>query len=262
MSPRHPPIQVFVVLSLSLLLGAPLRAEETSGAARPDRERPTARVRGESTRIEEIVVTGRRREEMIQQTPLSITAFESEDLEARGLTQIDDLGKSVAGLKFDTIPGRSNIASIYIRGVGQVSESDELDPGVALYVDGVYYPRLVGSVIPLLDLERVEVLRGPQGTLFGKNSVGGAIQLITRKPGSELGGRAQVRAGNRDLVETQASIDVPLMAERVFSRVSFTTATDDGFVTNVLDGEKTGDNKLLAGRAALRILPGDGIEAN
>ncbi len=262
MSLRCPSLQVFVVLSLCVLLGTALRAEETSGPARPDRERPAQHARGESSRIEEIVVTGRRREEMIQQTPLSITAFESEDLEARGLTQIDDLGKSVAGLKFDTIPGRSNIARIYIRGVGQVSESDELDPGVALYVDGVYYPRLVGSVIPLLDLERVEVLRGPQGTLFGKNSVGGAIQLITRKPGSEVGGRAQVRAGNRDLIETQASIDMPLVSERVFSRISLTTATDDGYVTNLVDGEKTGDNKLLAGRAAVRILPADGIEAN
>jgi iron complex outermembrane recepter protein len=249
---------------LSLLLSAAVLADEAPQPPQPlesEKKPPSSqRARSESSRIEEIVVTGRRRDEMLQKTPVSIVAFESNDLEARGLTQIDDLGRNVAGLKFDTIPGTNNTARIFIRGVGQVSGSDELDPGVAVYVDGVYYPRLLGSVISLLDLERVEVLRGPQGTLFGKNAVGGAVQLVTRKPGSELRGRAQLRVGNRDLLETQASFDVPLVPERVFSRISLATATDDGFVKNVVDGATTGDNKLLAGRAALRVLPADDLE--
>ncbi len=255
MSPPRPiRIQTYTVL-LSLLLPAAVTAAESDS---PPVSAP--RARGESSRIEEIVVTGRRREERLQKTPLSIAAFDASDIEARGLTQIDDLGQSVAGLKFDTIPGTNNTARVFIRGVGQVSGSDELDPGVAVYVDGVYYPRLLGSVIPLLDLERVEVLRGPQGTLFGKNSVGGAIQLVTRKPASELGGKAQVRVGNRDVLETQASVDVPLVPERLFSRISVATATDDGYVKNVLDGAKSGDNKLLAGRAAFRMLAADALE--
>jgi iron complex outermembrane recepter protein len=231
------------------------------GSTAPPSEAPRSVRASESSRIEEIVVTGRRREERLQRTPVSITAFDTETLEARGLTQIDDLGKNVAGLKFDTTVGSNNTARIFIRGVGQGSESDELDPGVSLYVDGVYYSRLLGSVIPLLDLERVEVLRGPQGTLFGKNSVGGAILLTTRKPSSELGGRALARVGNLGLLETVTSIDVPL-SETAFSRFSFATATDDGFVENLVDGEKTGDNKLLATRAALRFLPTDDVEAN
>jgi iron complex outermembrane receptor protein len=261
MSSLRVPLHSAVVVPLLLLLAVGARADEASAPSREERA-PEKRARSESRSVEEIVVTGRRREEMIQKTPLSITALDGLDIEARGLTQIDDLGRSVAGLKFDTTPGTSNVARIFIRGVGQGSATDELDPGVGVYVDGVYYPRLQGSVISLLDLERVEVLRGPQGTLFGKNTVGGAIQLITRKPGTEIGGRAQVRVGNRDLVETQASIDVPLVPERVFSRLSFATATDDGYVTNVLDGEKTGDNKLLAARAALQLLPADDFEAN
>ncbi len=215
----------------------------------------------EAQGIEEMVVTGRGRAEPLQKVPLSIAAFSASDLDARGMLEIEDLGRSVAGLKLDTTVATSNTARVFIRGVGQANESDEVDPGVAIYVDGVYYPRLLGSVIPLLDLERVEVLRGPQGTLSGASSVGGAILLTTRKPGAELGGEAQVRAGNRGLLETRASVDLPL-SEWVFSRISLATATDDGYVENVLDGENAGDNKLLAGRASLRLLPVDSLEAS
>lgn len=216
--------------------------------------------------IEELVVTGRKREEPIQQTPLSMVALTPADLDVRAIRQVDEIGQAVAGLKFDTTVGTDDSARIFIRGVGQASDSDEVDPGVGLYVDGVYYPRVTGSVLRLFDLERVEVLRGPEGTLFGKNTVGGVVHLITRKPGEEFAGRAEVRHGNLGLLETQLSVNVPIalgsLERRAFSRFSFATATDEGFIRNVLDGENGGDNKLLAGRWALRLLPSDDMEAN
>ncbi len=213
--------------------------------------------------IEEIVVTGRKREEVLQETPLSIVAFTEQDLETKAVTEVQEIGENVAGLKFDTTVGTNNQARIYIRGVGQDSANTEVDPGVGIYVDGVYYPRALGSVFTLLDIERIEVLRGPQGTLYGKNTIGGLINVITKKPAEGLGGRAQVRIGNYGLYETRTSIDVPLMPERAYSRISIATGTSDGYLRNALkSGESVGDNKLLSGRLALRFLPFDDVEAN
>jgi len=213
--------------------------------------------------IEEIIVTGRKREEAIQQTPISMMAFTDQDLEVKAITEVQEIGQSVAGLKFDTTTGSNNMARIYIRGVGQDNASSEVDPGVGIYVDGVYYPRALGSTFSLVDIERVEVLRGPQGTLYGKNTIGGLINVITRKPAEEFGGRAQVRVGNYGVYETRTSVDVPLLPERAYSRISIATATGDGYLRNALkSGERVGDNKLLSGRLALRLMPFDDVEAN
>jgi iron complex outermembrane recepter protein len=247
-------------LVLTTGLAVPFGSARAEDAAASD-EAPTssepdagARKRREGA-IEEITVTARKRDENLQSTPISVLAFSADELESRQVTRITDIGEAVPNLKLDTSNGSNNSTRIYIRGVGQDDGRSNVDPGVGLYVDGVYIPRLTGSVVSTLDVEAIEVLRGPQGTLFGKNTVGGVVSLRTAKPGPEMGGRAQVRAGNFGLFESQGTLNLPLIEDLLLSRVTFETQTDEGYLRNRTKDSRTGDNKLLKGRVQLRFLP-------
>ena len=131
-----------------------------------------AQSRGSSL-IEEVVVTARKREESLQDAPLAVTALTAEQLDFRGLSDIENLDQFTPNLVLNTSPTYSNVtnASAYIRGIGQNDFTPVIDPGVGMYVDGVYLGRSVGAILNLVDLERIEVLRGPQGTLFGRNTI-------------------------------------------------------------------------------------------
>ena len=134
---------------------------------------------------EVITVTARKRAESLQDTPISITAFSDRALEARGIQSTDGLAQLTPNMTLQNNPsfsGASNSASIYIRGVGQQDFVPTVEPGVGVYVDGVYVARSVGAILDLVDFERIEVLRGPQGTLFGRNTIGGAISITTKAP--------------------------------------------------------------------------------
>ena len=133
--------------------------------------------------LEEIVVTARFREENLQQTPLAISAFTGDVLEARGATSTLDLDAFVPNAVIAPLgAGWGSTAAAFIRGIGLGDNSLSFEPGVPIYIDDVYHGRPQGAVLDLLDVERVEVLRGPQGTLFGKNTLGGAVRIISRKP--------------------------------------------------------------------------------
>jgi iron complex outermembrane receptor protein len=139
----------------------------------------------EAQPIDDIVVTARRREENLQQVPVSVTALSGAQLEARQLYSMDQLGAVVPNLQFDKAApssGSSSVGQIFIRGIGQADFTPVTDPGVAMYVDNIYLGRSPGNVLDLIDIQRVEVLRGPQGTLFGRNSIGGAIKVHSRLP--------------------------------------------------------------------------------
>ncbi|MBW7930508.1 MAG: TonB-dependent receptor [Gammaproteobacteria bacterium] len=213
--------------------------------------------------IEEITVTARKREEDLQSTPLSISAFSGESLEFRGVDRVDGIADFTPNLSFGNSPtfgGAGNSAAIYIRGIGQKEFVPTVDPGVGLYVDGVYIGRSVGGILDLIDIERVEVLRGPQGTLFGRNTIGGAISITTRKPGDVLAGRASATYGTDDRIDLVGSIDVPL-ADNLFSSFSVGRMAQDGYVGRP-DGTNLGDVDTLAGRAALRWLASPALEVN
>jgi iron complex outermembrane recepter protein len=251
-----------VATSLCLVTGLAPSAAASEPAAEPAETTPEGAPKAEEPKskgIEEITVTGRRREELLQSTPLSMIAISDEELEARQISSITDVGEAAANVKFDTTNGTNSETRIFIRGVGQDDARSNVDPGVGIYVDGVYYPRAQGSAIGISDVERIEVLRGPQGTLFGKNTVGGVVHVITKRPAPEFEGQASVRYGKFDMVETNTSFNIPVIPERVFTRLSFTTQTDDGYLKNNFDGRKAGDNKLLAGRFALRSLLTDDL---
>lgn len=216
--------------------------------------------------IDEIVVTARRVEENLQDTPISVSAFTEEGLENRQIFSTDDLSRATPNLQFATqSPASGNNASsqIFIRGIGQTDFLPSTDPGVGLYLDGVYLARSVGATIDFFDVERVEVLKGPQGTLFGRNTIGGAINVVSKRPAEELEGEAFVRLGTDDRLDSFATVSIPLGGD-VFSKVSVGTRDQNGYVTQLQDpqGRELGDENERYFRAQLRYAPDSPLEVN
>ena len=211
--------------------------------------------------IEEITVTARKVEEDLQTTPISIAAFSGDGLEDRGMTNIAQIAPFVPNLSFQNNPsfgGAGNAAAIYIRGVGQKEFLPTTEPGVGLYVDGVYIARSVGGILDLIDIERVEVLRGPQGTLFGRNTNGGAVNITTKKPHDEFDGDVWATYGMDNRVDLKGSINVPI-TDNLFSRFSLLSMTQDGYVKRD-DGREFGDADTLGGRASFLWAASDALE--
>ncbi|CAN7305293.1 TonB-dependent receptor [Phenylobacterium sp. LjRoot225] len=204
--------------------------------------------------LEEVVVTARKRTEDLQRTPISITAMSGEALEARGVTQVTELSNFTPNLIFQNIPSNSGVASnasVYIRGIGQNDFAPTIEPGVGIYVDGVYLGRTVGGVFDLIDVERVEVLRGPQGTLFGRNTIGGAVSLTTQEPGPSFGFKGDVKYGTDNLVNVRGSVNLPIN-DAVALRLSGGQLSQDGYVKHPFDGRDLGNKVSTTLRGALK----------
>jgi len=211
--------------------------------------------------FEEIIVTARKREENLMDIPIAVTVLSADNLEKRGVDKISDIADIVPNVTFSiggTSSGSSSAAVVYIRGVGQNDFTPVTDPGVGIYVDGVYLGRTIGSVLDVMDLERIEVLRGPQGTLFGRNTIGGAISLITRDPGSTLAGRLKLTTGRYGRVDAFASLDLPV-SDTLAATVSSLLRSRKGYVKRVLAGDRLGDDEALDGRAKIIWTPGHGL---
>jgi iron complex outermembrane receptor protein len=186
------------------------------------------------SQVEEIVVTAQFREQNLQKTPIAITAVSGAMLQARSQTNIQQVASQAPNVTLRTGAanfGPSLVASI--RGVGQTDFNPALEPGVGLYVDDVYYATLTGSIFDLLDLDRVEILRGPQGTLAGRNSIGGAIKLYSKRPTGDGSGMAQATYGSRNRIDLRASMDFNL-AKDLDVRIAGVSKQQRGYVT-VLD---------------------------
>lgn len=182
--------------------------------------------------LEEIVVTARYREESIQTTPIAITAFTGEDLDVRSLTTVQDVGLVIPNAFFrENVGNFGPTPTVGLRGLIQQDFSYAFEPKVALYIDDVYRGTLTGADMDLIDLERVEVLRGPQGTLFGKNSLGGAIRLISRKPEGDNSGRVEATYGRFDRLDLKAVGDFSLVEDKVFTRIVGISQKRDGHGT-------------------------------
>jgi len=180
--------------------------------------------------LAEVVVTAQFREENLQQTPIAITAITGDMLEARSQTRIADVTAQSPNVLLQVNPaGGGNSMRAYIRGVGQGDQSPAVDPGVGIYVDDIYFASITGSIFELLDLERVEILRGPQGTLSGMNSLGGSVKLFSRKPDGE-GGFVEGTIGDLNRRDVRASADFTLVPDRLFARVSGVSRQRDGFI--------------------------------
>jgi len=180
--------------------------------------------------LEEVVVTARKREETLQETPVAVSAFTGESLDEMGLRNIADLTRVVPNVDMYSGNGTTGTGNVFIRGIGARNTGVNFDSGVGIYVDGVYVSRADGAVLDNVDLQSVQVLRGPQGTLFGKNTTGGAILYTTNKPVEELGGHAEVRVGNFNQFDSKGTINVPIMGDTLMSRFSLFRNKADGYV--------------------------------
>jgi iron complex outermembrane receptor protein len=247
---RNPTRQLLIAVKIAAIVG--LSVPEVS--AQTDAE----------TVLEEVVVTARKLEESLMETPVSITAFTAEDLAVRQIYRIDQISDATPNLIYRSgaaTAGTSGAATVFIRGVGQTDFTLVTEPGVGVYLDGVYISQTVGGVLDLIDVASVEVLRGPQGTLFGRNTIGGAINIVSEKPDDQFGGNVELIAGERDRFDAKGSVNIPL-GDRVFTKFSFLTFNQDGFIEQQVTGEDTGDTDTWSARGAARWVPTDHLEVN
>jgi iron complex outermembrane receptor protein len=219
----------------------------------------------QSAGIEEIVVTARKREENLQDAPISISAFSAESLQRRSLDQVSEIGRFSPNVQFNDsapISGNNATSVVFIRGIGQNEFQLSADPGVGLYLDGVYIARAVGNLLDVLNVERIEVLRGPQGTLFGRNTIGGAVNVVSREPSDTLGGTMELVTGRFSRAEGRITLDVPLTSELRSSFAVF-YRNRNGYVKGVgPNAPNLGDDNKFAGRAALLWTPSDRLKVN
>jgi iron complex outermembrane receptor protein len=209
--------------------------------------------------LEEIIVTAQKRSESLQDTPISLVAFDSMTLENQGIDSLVDIAALVPSMTIEPFPTNNATLRIFIRGVGLADAQITQDPPVGVYLDGAYIARSTGLALDVAELERIEVLRGPQGTLYGRNATGGAINLITRPPTTDgVAFRQQLTAGNRDRFTAKSSLNVPL-GESAAMLLSYLDSRIDGFVDNTGPGEDFGDSDQQAYRAALRWEPADSL---
>ncbi len=211
--------------------------------------------------LQEIVVTAEKREQSLQDIPVSITAFSPLMIENKGITGIADLNGAVPNVQFTPFPNAATNMRIFIRGIGNVNDQITQDPSVAVYVDGIYSARIQGQATEVADLERIEVLRGPQGSLYGRNATGGAINFITKAPSFDaFSGTQRLSLGNYDMFEARTFLNAPI-AERFAAQVSYLHSQRDGFVQNLGTGApRFGDKRRDAYRLALRWQPADGLD--
>jgi iron complex outermembrane receptor protein len=212
--------------------------------------------------FEEVIVTAQRREQSIYDVPVAISAFTPETMERQGIQDLTDIGKFVPNLNVTGFSaGHTSSTNPFIRGIGLQDHLITTEPGVGVYVDGVYLGRQVGQNWSLANIERVEVLRGPQGTLYGRNSIGGAINIITRKPGDETGGRVSLMAGSRERLNGDAYANMRL-SDQVAMSVTLAYQSRDGLGDFLLiqdPAKKVGELQDISGRVALKWDPTDSL---
>lgn len=210
--------------------------------------------------LEEIIVTAERRSESIQDIAASISAISGASIERLGIRSVNDLQNFVPGL---TVKSQSIATTQFnIRGVGQAQDDITVESGVGVFIDDIYLPRMGAAGGALFDLERVEVLRGPQGTLYGRNTAGGSINFITKKPSKSFEGKLSAEAGNYNTRNYKAYISGPLVEDKLFGKASFVVQDADGYVKNRFTGNEGNGSHTRAGRVGLRYVVNDDVEVS
>lgn len=207
-----------------------------------------------TTEVEAVVVTARKREENLQETPVAVTAVPDEVIKQRNLTELRDIQNVVPNVLFTESQGLKGTARIFIRGIGENIQIFSADPAVGVYIDGIPLSRPQGANLNLLDVERVEVLRGPQGTTFGKNTIGGSINYVSKRPGDIFGAVLKGRLGNYDAQSLEASVDLPF-GRAIGLRVTGAQHKRTGFIVNEYNGGELSDLNNMSARAVLEWQP-------
>lgn len=235
----------------ALMLPALAAAQDTPASAAEQ---------SKSSGLEEIVVTAQKREQRLLDVPIAITAISADQLNARGVTNASGLGGVVPNLFYRDNPGSRSIPTIGIRGSITGQPAIWVDPPVGLYIDGVYVGKSQGSIFDIVDLERVEVLRGPQGTLFGRNTEGGAINFVTRKPSGTFKGKATLEYGEYNRRVVSANVDLPKISIASIS-LAARKELQDGWVKNANEADFGKTNRLSL-RGAVRFELGEKLTAD
>jgi iron complex outermembrane recepter protein len=246
---RHTSLSLAIALGLS----APTAfAQDTDGG-----EQGTS-----ATTLDAVVVTARKREETIQDVPIAVTAFTPETLDKLNVEDIGDLDAQVPNLTIYAARGSTSTVTAYIRGVGQADPLWGVDPGVGIYLDDVYIARPQGALLDVFDVGRIEVLRGPQGTLYGKNTIGGAIKYISRGLPREFEGFGSVTVGNYDRLDAKAAIGGPIGGadSGLRGRVAVASLNRGGYGTNLFTGQEVSDKEINAVRLNLGAYAGDDLD--
>jgi iron complex outermembrane recepter protein len=280
-----------LLAGLAALLASPARAQgQTSPPGAPPAPAaqastaPSPGSADQGSGLQEVVVTARFRTENLQTTPIAITAVTSADIEAHGFQDVTQIANVAPNVNLEPAgSGFGKLAFVSIRGVGQSDFKYTFEPGVGFYIDDVYFGTAFGSIFDLLDISSVEILRGPQGTLFGKNTEGGAVRVFTTKPKGDNSGYVEAGYGSYNRERFRGALDVALVPDRLFARIAVGSNRSDGYM-DVYDfacanpglagslkpvtylnhckiGTYGGDD-VRVGRVALRWLPTDGLEAN
>ena len=182
--------------------------------------------------LDEIVVSAQRREQNIQEVPIAISAFQGDALTERAVSDVSALSNIAPSVTLDAgtpFSGSTAVLGAFIRGIGSNDFAMNIDPGVGVYVDGVYLARSVGANLDLPDVARIEILKGPQGTLFGRNTIGGAVSIVTRNPGDKFESEGSLTLGTDARQDIRGYLAVPL-SDRLAGSLSFSSKHKDGFL--------------------------------
>src|SRR5438270_823071 len=242
------------------VLPAAAQSPAAVAASKSAGDQPTTALndRGQDSATGEIVVTARRTEERLQRVPASISAFNARALDRLQATDTTGLQGAVPNLNIVQGRGSSNATNIYIRGIGQPDALQTFDPAVGVYIDDVYLSRIRGNQLDLLDVDRIEVLRGPQGTLYGKNTIGGAIKFVTRRPGNVLRVDTSLAVGNYRQLEVKGDIAGPI-AKNISAGIAVIHSEHSGYVKDRVLDQRYNDKNTTGVRGALAITPASNV---
>src|SRR5258707_1166198 len=188
-------------------------------------------VAAQADQIEPVIVTAEKRSENVQSVPIAITAFTGSTLQDKGINDLHGLSNLTPNVNLDggaPFSGDSSVLSASIRGIGQDDFAFNLDPGVGVYLDGVYLARTIGANVDLLDVSRIEILKGPQGTLFGPNTIRRAISIVTRDPGDQFSIEGPATGGSLNRHDFDLTMDIPL-SDDLKSSLTFSSVQRDGY---------------------------------
>ncbi len=216
----------------------------------------------DATTLSSVTVTARKREETLQEVPVAVTAFTADALDKLNVEDIGDLDGQVPNLTIYAARGSTSTVTAYIRGIGQSDPLWGVDPGVGIYLDDVYIARPQGALLDVFDVDRIEVLRGPQGTLYGKNTIGGAIKYISRGLPTQLDGYASVTVGSYNQLDAKAAIGGPIGGadSGLRGRVAVASLNHDGYGDNLYTGQEVSDKEINAARVHLGAFAGDDFD--
>lgn len=240
--------RTFLLTASALALTA---AAQPAWAQEEEEPVPVAAAQQPSGGLAEIVVTAQRREESVQDVPIAISAFDEAELTRRGVTNALEVAQYVPNLVAINNTGLGSANAYFLRGVGNTETIPTFDPPIGTYVDDIYLSRQNVNNLSLFDVQRIEVLRGPQGTLFGRNTTGGAVSVFLDEPDFVPGGYAEVGYGSYDMKLARASVDVPL-ADTFAVKVSGYLQDDDGYAFNSTTGERVNESDGWGARIGLR----------